>query len=55
MELSRYERGGKLQLVAFGALALCLAGVAKAGILILNRNEHTPVMHGGWTEIDFEQ
>ncbi len=53
MERSRHERGGELKLIAYGTGALCLAAVAKVGVLILARNKRTPQQRGGWEYIDF--
>ena len=53
MEQSRFERGGNIEFIAYGASALCLAGIAKVGVLILSKNKHTPQQRGGWEYIDF--
>lgn len=53
MERSRFERGGQLRLITYGAGALCLAAVAKVGVLILAKNKRTPQQQGGWEYINF--
>ena len=53
MERSRHERGGQVRFIAYGAGALCLAAVAKVGVLILAKNKRTPQQQGGWVYIDF--
>lgn len=53
MEQSRHERGGQIRLIAYGAGVLCLAAVAKVGVLILSKNKRTPQQRGGWEYIDY--
>lgn len=50
--------GNKVRVIARAGGALVFAAIATAGALTLNRNNRTPLTHGGWRELspeDLEQ
>lgn len=55
MELHPQEWGGhnRLKLILAGG-ALAIAGIVKAGALLINGNKRTPTERGGWRPLDTE-